>query len=135
MDSARNSSRVIIIGWDKVLLMRRIKDWIEYYTIPGGWVEYGETTEQTAIREIKEETNLEITLDWIFCKIHDEYHNWTYYLTKNFAGTPKVSWPEGTRINTSNQYYLERINNKELWNIPLFPIEIKQKLIEYFQIY
>lgn len=113
--------------------MRRIKNWIEYYTIPGWWVETWETEEAAAIREIKEETDLEVTLDSVFCELIDEDNDWIYYLAKTFIGIPKVSWPEAARINTNNQYYLERINKKDIWNIPLLPNKIKQKIIEYFQ--
>lgn len=115
--------------------MRRIKNWIEYYTIPGWWVENWETEESAAIREIKEETDLEVTLDSIFWELSDEYHDWVYYLAKTFTGIPKVSWPEAARINTNNQYYLERIGKEDIWNIPLLPNEIKQKIIKYFQHY
>jgi len=34
----------------------------EYWIIPGGGVEFGETLEQAAVREIKEETNLDIKI-------------------------------------------------------------------------
>lgn len=115
--------------------MRRIKNWIEYYTIPGWWVENWETEKSAAIREIKEETDLDIELDDPFCELIDKYHNWIYYLTKTFTGIPKVSWPEAARININNQYYLERIEKENIWNIPLLPEEIKQKIIGYFQHY
>lgn len=36
------------------------------WSIPGGFVEFGETVEQAAIREAKEETNLDIEIDHQF---------------------------------------------------------------------
>jgi len=129
----RKRACVIIVDNDKVLLMHRIKNWEEYYTIIGWWIESWETPEQTAIREVKEEANLDIVPDWIFCKILDEWHDGVYYLIKDFKDTVKLSWPEASRMDENNQYYLERINKEKIANIPLLPKEIKQKIIEYFE--
>lgn len=43
----------------KFLLLKSHK-WLGKYVIPGGHIELGETMEQALIREIKEETNLDI---------------------------------------------------------------------------
>ena len=128
----RKRACVIIIDDNKILLMHRIKNWKEYYTIPGGWIEKWETPEQTAIREIKEETNLDIVLENIFCRIVDKWHDGTYYLTRRFIGTEKLWWPESLKIKIDNQYDLQRIKKEELVKIPLLPLEIKHKIIEYF---
>jgi 8-oxo-dGTP diphosphatase len=48
----------------KVLLTKEIlEDGKEYWIVPGGSVEWGETLEQAVVREIKEETNLDITVE------------------------------------------------------------------------
>lgn len=48
----------------KILLMRRKRpDDSEKWLLPGGYVDEGEPVEQAAVREIREEVNLDITLD------------------------------------------------------------------------
>ena len=54
------SCGAIIIKDNRVLL---IKQNIGFYGFPKGHVEDGETEEETAIREVKEETNLDITIN------------------------------------------------------------------------
>lgn len=51
---------VIVVKDDKVLIGKRIGDHAPWYSIPGGHLELGETFEDAAIREVKEETNLDI---------------------------------------------------------------------------
>jgi ADP-ribose pyrophosphatase YjhB (NUDIX family) len=51
----------IIIRWgDGIVLIRR-KNPPHGWAIPGGFVDYGETVEQAACREAREETGLELT--------------------------------------------------------------------------
>ena len=46
-----------------VLVRRGIEPRAGYWTLPAGFTEYGETIEETAIRECREETGLKIELD------------------------------------------------------------------------
>jgi len=45
-----------------VFVKRRNEPYRGHWAIPGGLVEYGETVEEAAIREVKEETGLEVKL-------------------------------------------------------------------------
>jgi len=51
---------VIIEKDGQILIGKRVGQHAPYYSIPGGTLEPGETFEQGAVREIKEETNLDI---------------------------------------------------------------------------
>lgn len=52
--------RAIIINNDKMLVMLRVKQGSRYFTLIGGGVKEGETLDQALIREVKEETGLDV---------------------------------------------------------------------------
>lgn len=52
---------IIVTEKDSVVLIRR-KNPPEGWAIPGGFVDYGETLETAAVREAKEETELDVSL-------------------------------------------------------------------------
>ena len=54
----RTNARAVIVKDGNLLLMKRFKIDREYYTLLGGGVEQGETTEQAALREVKEESGI-----------------------------------------------------------------------------
>lgn len=70
------AARAIIIENGHILVMKRIKQGIVYYTLVGGKVDDGETPEQALKREVKEETGLEISsAKRVFFEKHDPPYN------------------------------------------------------------
>ena len=59
----RVTSAVLVVHEGKFLLAERNKEnYKGYWIIPGGGVDFGETIRDAAIREIKEETNLDVEI-------------------------------------------------------------------------
>ena len=56
----KNRAAAIIIRDGKVLLFHRQKPGRDYYILPGGGVELEESFEEACIREVKEETGLDV---------------------------------------------------------------------------
>lgn len=57
--------KAIVIYKGKILTLKRVKpstDGLGYWEMPGGGLEYGETPHEALIRELKEETNLDIKI-------------------------------------------------------------------------
>ena len=115
----RVSSRAIIIEDGKLLAMfrRKIKSdgsVKEYYVIPGGGLEEGETLEENVIRELKEEFNVDIEI--IKFLGTEEYEDTiaNYFLCKIVNGIPKLGGEELERMTPQNYYEIKYIDLREI---------------------
>ena len=73
---------LILNAQNQIFLMKTHK-WGHKYAIPGGHIELGETMEQTLIREVKEETNLDIS-DIRFVCFFEVIFDPTFWEKKHF---------------------------------------------------
>lgn len=132
---------IIIVDGTKILLMHRIrKEWIKpggihesYYCIPGGTVEDGETAQETALRELEEETTLTAQLGEVLAAFQNEGRFETYFLAKSWSGKPQLSGPELEITNADNQFILEWVELAEFKKLRFYPEQLQSKIIEHFQ--
>mgnify|MGYP004617922225 CR=1 FL=1 len=68
----RNRSVVFVIRNKKILVEKLCCEGRTFYSLPGGGIEAGETPEQAAVRELKEECGLDGT---VLRKIAELYNN------------------------------------------------------------
>ncbi|KKQ28204.1 MAG: hypothetical protein US42_C0001G0055 [Candidatus Magasanikbacteria bacterium GW2011_GWC2_37_14] len=127
----------IIIKDNKILVIKRNKYGEEFYIFPGGTVEKGEKLKETAIREIKEETNLTCTLQKtkpLFYEDKIDGKKIYHYFIDKCTGTAKIksNSEEFIRNKEGNTYELVWIDLLELKNIELHPIEIKKELLKKY---
>lgn len=102
-DKPRVGLGVIIVNQnEKILVGKRKNSLAPYYSIPGGHLDPGETFENGAIREVKEETDLDIKDPKVIAVTNnlETYHNdGLHYisialLAEYFSGVIKIMEPE-----------------------------------------
>jgi len=127
-------SRGIIFKGDSVLLMFRRKDGEEYYTFPGGHMRKGESPEQTALREVEEETTI-IAKDLVKVIEHIETvkreKRQYYFLGKWESGTPILSGEESRRATKDNFYEPMWVHYSKINTLLLYPEMAKDWFVNY----
>lgn len=127
------TARAIIIEDDKLLVFfrRKIKDGreITYYAIPGGHVEKGDSLEETVIRELKEEMNLDIEILEYLGKLSVDNREEHYYYAKIVGGELKFGGEELERNSYDNYYEIRWLPISELDNSDIKSIDLIKKVL------
>ena len=138
MERTRVAGIIFING--KIALMHR-KDVLkrpempEYYTIPGGGLEEGETEEEGTKREIKEEFGIEVK---IVKKLYEmkstkfnqkEIFYLCEYVSGKFGTGQGPEFSNDPKYKDSGKYIPELVEKENIKNINLLPLEIKKKII------
>lgn len=123
-------ARVIIYNPDlaAILLIHRQKKQRNYWVVPGGGAKKSETPRETAIREINEELQIELTpaqLRQLFV-LDDEYFFLTDYRQK---AVPDISGEEKERSTSTNVYRPAWVSLSELLKINLMPPALSNKIL------
>lgn len=129
----KKTVRAVIIEDNKLLVFFRRKlvnnKMITYYALPGGHLEENETLEETVIRELKEEMNVDIKiLDYLgMIKVDGvlEY----YYNAKIVGGNIEFGGEELERCNENNYYEIRWLKLDELDNSGIRALELVKKVL------
>ena len=85
---------------EKLLMVKNYGDNGSYYTLPGGAVEAGETLQEAAIREAKEETGLDVSVGGLF-SVSEEFfdergHHAVFFIFEGqvLGGEITIAFPE-----------------------------------------
>ena len=123
----------ILIKDNKVLLIHR-KNEKEYFVFPGGGVENRETVEQAVVRELKEETTINVKIDrLLYHHIYDNDTEHFFFLCDYISGEAKLAddSPEKEEMLEGKEFFNPVwVEIKELRNSLLYPLEIRDWLLE-----
>lgn len=109
---------------DKILLIHRWKAGRDYYVIPGGTIEAGETPVEAARREIREELGYHLTASQLqpafACSNLGRQE--TYFFAKlTTAETPAIAGEEKERSSAANIYRPQWLDRQALPQLNLQP--------------
>ena len=113
MKPIRRAAKCLIIENGKIVITKYLQGRkVGYYDIPGGKIEDGETAEEAAIREVKEETGLEVS-ELVKKGIFEvDYPERKFYF-EVFIARKYIGTPENFDENTSEWIEINELLNKE----------------------
>lgn len=82
----RTRAATILIEDNAIALIERHRTGMHYFTFPGGGMEDGETPEQSAIREMHEETGLHVEIVRMVAEVSYRGNRQFFYLVKSVGG-------------------------------------------------
>ena len=77
---------VILIEDNELALIERHRAGLHYFTFPGGGVDDGESYEQAAVREMEEETGLQVRVIRRIADVHFNGNLQPYFLVEKISG-------------------------------------------------
>ncbi len=130
------AARAIIIEDGKLLVMHRNKQGSQYFTLVGGRVNGNESLEQTLVRELKEETGLDVTSSRpVYIERHAEPYNEQYIYLCEVAPHDQVAIQEYSeegqmnRINI-NTHSPQWVGFSAFSNLPFRTPQLQQEIIK-----
>ncbi|MBZ4682870.1 MAG: 8-oxo-dGTP diphosphatase [Fusobacteriaceae bacterium] len=121
----------ILVKDDKLLLIQHKKNGKEYWLLPGGGVDFGETMQEALKREFIEETNLNINVNELLFISEAIDPKGEKHIINFFF---KVEYVDGILKLAKEKRLvdLKYIDIDEIDNIIMYP-NIKKQLINYFK--
>ena len=126
----RNRAAAIIIRNGELLLIRRQKPGRDYYILPGGGVELDESFAEACIREVKEETGLDVLSLHLAHKYFYRGSEEDYFVALVPPDEPVLGGSEAQRHSPTNSYSFEWVDAERLAAINLQPVAARRISLE-----
>ena len=129
-------AQCLIVRENKILMVKHRQDGFEYFCLPGGGVENGETPEIAAARELKEECLVDgVNFKLISMVNHDNHVNYTYYADigtqePKLGGDPEFAVPILIGVEWRTLDSISERDRAYTWAAGLFYYDIFSKELE-----
>ena len=130
-DGPRVRVAAIVVQDDEILLVRHVKHGKTYWLLPGGGVKYGETLEEALVREIEEETNLDVVVERPVM-MNDSVPPDRHRHVMNICFTARIT---GGTLQTEDSEVLKEVRFvpiDDVTDLPLFYPDIRTPLLDAY---
>lgn len=129
MNKKRVRAVALVIKDDQLLLMERRQDGAQYFTLPGGGVEEGESVEDAVVRELHEETSVTGKIDReLYHAIYEDESEARFFLCEYVEGEPelRIDSEERLAMQENNQvlYKPQWISFSKIKGLTVYPKEV-----------
>jgi len=123
---------IILLHDDQIALIERHRDDQFYFTFPGGHVEPGETPEQAAVRETKEELGIDVTIQRLLAEIWWHDRPQYYYLVGSAGGVFGTGTGEEMHnpLPERGSYQPAWIPVRDLQDLPVLPRSMARMVVQ-----
>lgn len=121
----------LIVKNNKLLVIRQILGDEEFYTIPGGTWETGETLEETCRREVLEEFGIDVEVKKLVFLLDTKQRLAFYFACTTSETEIELGGPEKERMTDYEQYHVEWLDLDELEQKIFLPEIVKVGIISY----
>ncbi|MFC5831191.1 NUDIX hydrolase [Nonomuraea insulae] len=101
-----------------------------YAVLPGGHVEDGESAENAALRELREETTLTSKIDRLLFTGSHNGRPASYFLMRDVHGVPSLSGEEAAENGPDNSFELRWATIADFERLNLYPVDVREPLVE-----
>ena len=133
---SRIRATAVVVKEGKLLMIHRINHGEEYWVLPGGKVDEGETFEQAVIRELDEETSIQGEVEKEILNFVDSKNDrQVLFSIKYISGEPALR-PDSEEANSADSeqsYKPEWVEIDKVSGLSIYPKEEKNFLITYFK--
>ncbi len=131
----------VIVKDEKILLMHQYlgprkhegKGAEDFYTLPGGSWEVGETIEQTCKREIKEECGIDVAVGRLIFYVDTESRLAFYFIGETSETEISLGGPEKERMSDHEKYAVEWIELERIKDLTFIPAPAKDAVLKYLE--
>lgn len=128
---------VLVTKGDKFVLIFRHKNGQDYYAVPGGGIEEGETPQEAAIREIQEELSFTLSDVQFISEVEENLRHDFNFISHTIDTDFAITGPEKNHLNNPEDLFKPEWHSKDSFrrDLPIYPLSARKMFTDFIESY